>query len=675
MPRNIGILSIFLPIIINFSVFLFLPNQKQTQLRHEVVVTLKLVQVYVTDRKGNPIFGLKKDDFLIFDEGQNKSISAFEEHAIFPQPKKEKRQLWNLQEPGLSVPGLMPRKFFLFFDFAYNNAIGIEKARKAALYFVDTQVQPQDEVGVLSYSAMKGLKLHEYLTTDHQKVRQTIAEFRMDRIIGRAEDFEVEYWQAMTGQNPLDASRPGGVEDRVEPSVLRRRREESKNQAYHFAHKMVELAQALRYIPGHKNIVLFSSGVPYSIVYGIQVAYGYPDFSDMGNPVLRFKYEDMLKELSAANCSIYPLDTQELTGIIDRDTSMRGSYILQKMASATGGKYFGNINNYEEHIEKIQAMTGCYYVLGYYVDEQWDGKYHQIKVEVNRPGLRVYAQKGYFNPKPFTQYSDLERMLHLVDLALSENPLFQTPLRFPMLSLPSFSRGKPSLSLWVKVEKEKIQALSGKKTEAVTLLFDREENIARMERQEVDLTRWPEGNLFFTSSVALEPGEYKCRLVLRNLETGRGAVASCSVTVPQVQAERIRLSFPLLLKEEKDSLYVQVSRSPADFPFDRTKYAPLLEALDCGRDTLFVSVRCMTAGIPRPEIRLLANVLQYQGEATTAIPAGISILERKEEADGEVFFLKIQTEELPPGEYVLYLFAEELTTGTKSQTNTSFRIE
>jgi len=31
----------------------------------------------------------------------------------------------------------------------------------------------------------------------------------------------------------------------------------------------------------------------------------------------------MLKELSAANCAIYPIDTQELRGMIDRDTSMR----------------------------------------------------------------------------------------------------------------------------------------------------------------------------------------------------------------------------------------------------------------------------------------------------------------------------------------------------------------
>jgi hypothetical protein len=130
----------------------------------------------------------------------------------------------------------------------------------------------------------------------------------MEEIAGRAEDFEAEYWQAVTQTSPLDASRSGGVDERAAAEALRRDREESGNQTLHFAQKMIDLSKALRYIPGHKHIVFFSSGVPYSIIYGVQVAYGHPDMSDWGNPALRFKYEDMLK--SGATYSIYPIDTQ-----------------------------------------------------------------------------------------------------------------------------------------------------------------------------------------------------------------------------------------------------------------------------------------------------------------------------------------------------------------------------
>jgi hypothetical protein len=101
---------------------------------------------------------------------------------------------------------LLPRKFFLFLDFAFNNAKGIDKAKEAALHFLDKQLQPTDEVGLLSYSATRSLTLHEYLTTDHSAVRKIVKSFGIQEIVGRAEDFEARYWNLLKGQNPVDAS-------------------------------------------------------------------------------------------------------------------------------------------------------------------------------------------------------------------------------------------------------------------------------------------------------------------------------------------------------------------------------------------------------------------------------------------------------------------------------------
>jgi VWFA-related protein len=507
-------------------------QQEQTQLRHEVKVTLKLVQVYVTDKKGNPVLDLEQRDFLIFDENKKQTTTEFERHVLSLPSGAEDAQFEVKETPPLPYRELLPRKFFLFFDFAYNNGIGIEKSRKAALHFIDTQLQPQDEVGVLSYSAIKSLKLHEYLTTDHQKVREVAGKFRLEQIAGRAEDFEAGYWQAVTGENPKDASRSGAVDDRGDATTVRRDRKESENQTLRFAQRMIDLSKALRYIPGHKHIVLFSSGVPYSIVYGNQSPYGNAAISDLGNPGLRFKYEDMLKELSAANCTIYALDTQEPTRILDQGTAWQGRYTLEKMASATGGKYFGNINYYERHIEKIQDLTGCYYVLGYYVDDKWDGAYHKIKVEVSQPGCKVHAQKGYFNPKPFTEYNDLEKMLHLVDLALSEEPLLQTPVRFPLEVVPFEAAGKANLCLTAEILVDKIQEVLKDKTEIIGLIFDEKENIVAFKRNEREGSLLTGERFSFSASFSLPQGTYKCRLVIRNLETGRGAVASATAGIP-----------------------------------------------------------------------------------------------------------------------------------------------
>ncbi|MCK4429787.1 MAG: VWA domain-containing protein, partial [Candidatus Aminicenantes bacterium] len=484
-------------------------KKEQQTLQYEVAVTLKLVQVYVTDKKGNPVVDLKKEDFIIYDKGKKQSITEFERHILhLPYPKTEIQPEVIQESPIPPSRELMSRKFFLLFDFAYNNAKGILKARKAALHFIDTKLQSSDEVGVLSYSAIKSLKLHEYLTTDHEKVREVVESFGLKEIHGRAENFEVEYWRQVTGENPLDASKRGGVfmggEDVLDMKSPGSQKflsqQDSRFNALNFIQKMTDLAKALRYILGYKHIILFSSGIPYSLIYGIQSQYRpRRQVLDLGDPLLRPRCEDMLKELAASNSTVYTLDTEDLATKIGVTSKLKGGFTLQTMASSTGGKYFGNINSYEKHLEKIQNLTGCYYVLGFYIDEKWDGKYHKIKVKVNRPGCKVHAQKGYFNPKPFSEYSKLEKMFHLVDLALSEKPLYQTPVYFPLAALPCSIKGEPNLALFSKIPMEKIQEFSGKEVEIVSIIFDEDDNIVKIERDEKDFSKLPKGNIYYSS--------------------------------------------------------------------------------------------------------------------------------------------------------------------------------
>ena len=302
-------------------------------------------------------------------------------------------------------------------------------------------------------------------------------------------------------------------------------------QARNFARKMAELAKALRYVPGNKHIVLLSSGVPYSLIYGVQSPLGKIGVEEFGEFWLQQEFEDMLKELSATNCSIYALDTQELSATIGSDARMQGPSSLLKIASTTGGKYFGNINNYEEHVEKIQELTGCYYVLGYYVDDKWDGAYRKIKVEVSRPGCNVLAQRGYFNPKPFTEYNNLERMLHLFDLALSEEPLFQVPVRFPLRIVPCPPGAEANLCLAAQVRLEDIREIMKGMIEMVTVIYDEKDNVATLKKSHIKVSELKGETASFGGSFSLPAGTYKCRFVIRNLETGKGAVGSVTAVI------------------------------------------------------------------------------------------------------------------------------------------------
>jgi len=60
------------------------PQEKgQETFQYEVTVTLKLIQVFVTDGKGNPVIDLAQADFILYDNGKLKKITEFEKHRLF----------------------------------------------------------------------------------------------------------------------------------------------------------------------------------------------------------------------------------------------------------------------------------------------------------------------------------------------------------------------------------------------------------------------------------------------------------------------------------------------------------------------------------------------------------------------------------------------------------------
>jgi len=673
-------------------------------LQHEVSVTLKLVQVYVTDKKGDPVKDLKKEDFIVYDNGRAMTLTEFEKHILTalpqksePQPSEEK--IVPTPIPPAAQVTVMSRKFFLFFDFAFNNQKGANKAKDAALHFIDTELIPGDEVGLLSYSMLKGLSIHEYLTTDHKKVREAVESLNAKGIAGRAEDFEEEYWMMEGGS--------GGVYAKKR-SQLEAERRESKNQAQNFILKMTALAKALRYIPGKKHMILFSTGVVNSLIYygmaGNPSGAGNPMWAawynvDAGDFVLRTQNEEMLKELSAANCTVFTFDTREaamvpslfeydkltfeqrnrtiFTGAgatnpvnVFKGERITGHYSLSRISNVTGGKYFSNINEYEKNMGQVQTMTGTYYVLGYYIGEQWDGRYHKIKVEVKRKGVEVRAQEGYFNPKPFREYSDLEKQLHLFDLALTERPLLQTPMRFSMAPLSYAAGEEIRLQMLSKIPAEVIENFSGRKVELVSLVFDEKGNLAGLQRTQADLTKYRGMNVFFMAGVSLEPGQYKCRLVIRDLDTGDGAIASVPANVAKKASVGLSLHSPLLLVPESHFAYLEAAATGKKdtmawtdaYPYDRAQYSPIIGDVPERTAKLFAAVPCSFRGIAQPNISMAAYLINsVSGEK---ISLSFSVLNKAIKENIEVQFMEFPINNMPPGKYSLYLYAEDA--GTKS---------
>jgi VWFA-related protein len=696
------------------------PKNLQNNPQHEVSVILHLIQVYVTDKKGNPVRDLGKDDFIVRDNGQPIDLTEFETRVIAPSvpaagpeaaPKTEIRPAQaggvDAGRGGPANEPAMSRKFLLFFDFAFNDMRGIRKAKEAAFHFLDQEVKPGDEVGLFSYSLTRGLSIHEFLTVDQAKVRQALEHLGVDRIGGRAENIEQEYWLA--GNEDRYGATPEGEDPHPSPSRLpanlRWRRQESKNQALNFINKLTTLAQALRYVPGQKHLILFSQGIAGSLMYVTQDGIEQKARTDWGDFLLREAHEGMLKELSAAGCRVFAFDTREAakvpslfdyeeqtfgltrgagrfmfteTGVQQNpnlffvDDKLTGMYALTKLSKDTGGSYYSNINEYDRNLGQLESMTGAFYVLGYPVSESWDGRFHEITVDVKRKGLKVNAPRGFFNPVPFAEQAPLEKEFGLFDLALNDRPILQAPLAADMTALCAPFGPGLNLATVTRIPAETLAGLAGPEVEFVSLVFDESENLAGMRRAVHDLAGFKDQDVIFASTGFLKPGSYRCRVVVRNLGTGQAAVASSRIFVPGPQTSGLSLHSILWLRPGKDAAYLEgigkaggsvSGASPSWeslYSFNRGLFTPALGPIAADTPSIHGVVPCFVGGIPEPLIALRASVVDLQTGERTSVP--ITLHEAVLRGDLVVQLIEIGLAGVKPGSYVLYLYAEEKTT-------------
>jgi len=689
------------------------------ELKQEVTVTLKLVQVYVVDKKGQPVTDLEQEDFQLFDKGKLQKITDFERHSL-SLPEEQKQPADDIVQMRK-----MPRKFFLFFDFAFNDLAGIAMAKEAALHFIDTRLSPSDTVGIVAYSTLKGLVLHEYLTTDHNKVRDLVRGLGLQEVLGRAGRMleEQETQLAFRSERALMDERLFPQFSRMIQNVKERTRSmredmmrlggkmEYRHQVLHFASVFRDWARALRYIPGYKHVILFSSGIPNWLMYRTAVEIA-PQLNKINLPAsdtfdLRSRYEDMARELAVANAPIYAINVAGMySDFMDRegrsiyssevtredeqpssfieDRNRQGITSLLNLAKDTGGKYFENTKNPKDSIEEIHALTGSYYVLGYYIDEKKDGKYHSIKVKVNRKGCEVFAQRGYFNPKPFAKLSDLERKIHLVDLALNDRPLYGDPVKIPLVALPISAIPRDHVVMIAGTD-DSTHAVWGEKTEIVFLIFDDRQNIVGYRGIKGDDPRFSNESILPYVVLPLYRGEFECRVVVRNLLTGESAVGSSSIHIPNPAKVGIKLSPPLLLIPESNTLFVNAgNRSVKEgeqehsalvelYSFDPSQFAPLVGNLKRGTH-LKAKFRCSLLGIPASELKLYARLVhQPSGQKVAMDCVFAEDLNSLIDKTG-ILSMEIKTDNLEAGKYFLYLFAEDPNSQSKTMTTSSFTV-
>ena len=536
--RKIGVVILAFPL---FQAPVFLPGgpPQDRPLRHDAAAVVKLVSVRVLGPDGRSIGNLKKEDFALFEDGQRKTITEFEVHTVTAMGTAVSPALPTAAKAAISKNEGARRKIFFFFDLQASDTEGKAKAKRAALRFLETQVRAGDEAAVLGFYSMSGFFIREYLTTNKDAVRRAIETATETRpsagetaVIPRDDVFKIGERES----RDLEAPTGDGL---TEPSNAFFVPGTALFQKNDFVERMRDAAEIFKTIPGNKSLVLFTS-------------------RNMGPQA-----ERLGKVFGETGTAVFAVNTQDwdVNSFGTKFHHLWRDHPLKDLSAASGGAYFADINDDAGIARDVQDLTGNFYVLGYYIKESWEGKYHKIRVEVARPQARVLVQDGYSDPKPFAQMTDFEKEAQLIDLIWSERPT-SSPLTVPV-DILSVRDGKTARAfVLAEFEVGAKTDPSAAKVELIALLRDETGTALCSRKWEIDLARYNGRILcpYFISSIP--PGSLDLRMVIRNSRTGEALIGRVRVDGASCPKEGIRLFSPLLLEGGTDASFLRLAGVP-----------------------------------------------------------------------------------------------------------------
>jgi VWFA-related protein len=102
---------------------------------------------------------------------------------------------------------------------------------------------------------------------------------------------------------------------------------------------------------------------------------------------------DLIRTANDSNTAIYVIDPRGFVGNISSSSSP-----LATIAYGTGGQPLVS-NDIASSFSRVVKQSSASYLLGYATDVPEDGRFHEIKVRVRRPGVEVRSRAGYWAPR------------------------------------------------------------------------------------------------------------------------------------------------------------------------------------------------------------------------------------------------------------------------------------
>lgn len=412
------------------------------------VTTAVLVDVVVRDRDGRPVTDLTAEDFEIREDAVVQQIGSFTRVSRGAgigitvgvkdpsAPTLVTPPASAGDEPDAPEPDPGPSTTALVFDALSPEAVAM--CQRAALDYIPMSGLTHTRVGV--FTTEPSLRAVQSYTDDPARVRQAVLRVsstgtsvkdakgeRMASLRERRDALDRAQQVTMatvSGGGPVAADTAGSIgqveiERRLVQGQMRMLEAfdslDRDQRGFGTTSALFGVLQTLVEMPGRKTLVFFSEGMPAS-------------------PALQAHLQSVVDVANRANVTVYAIDAsglravsgttetrseveeagkerlrqlqtpgdytdQPLTRMVERTEDLlrldsQGG--LAKLAEETGGFLVRDTNDLRGAFRRIDEDMRFHYLLTYEPSNQTlDGRYRRIEVKVNRPGVQVFARKGY----------------------------------------------------------------------------------------------------------------------------------------------------------------------------------------------------------------------------------------------------------------------------------------
>jgi VWFA-related protein len=430
-----------------------------------VQVNLINVEVFVTDKAGKSVLGLRKEDFQVFEDGKPMEITNFFAGAPQPRPAPPAEATpaaVQTAAPAETAPP--PEQQLWLIVYVDSNqlapgerAIAIENASilaRKALGLRGSQVM------VVSHS--NSPRVRQTFTTDAAVITSALAAIRSEATNLSGADTETNMIEGMMSRTSIPSG-PGSNENlsaaaarelefatadaHAQLEAIRQHAQAMYERTRANVLALSAFVDSLAGLPGRKVMCYVGRGIPEEPALPLfqrwEAQFGQSGVENGFNaPMESRRYtvaaeiRDLIARANADRVMFYALDASggavqtrvsadqlfiELDPGIPGREGMSLQQSMMYLAAATGGELLMAKPQAEARMERAAQDFETYYSLAYAAPGSGDGKTHAITVKVDREGTKLRHRRHYLDKT--TDERMVERNLSALLYEAGTNPL------------------------------------------------------------------------------------------------------------------------------------------------------------------------------------------------------------------------------------------------------------